>query len=262
MPLSYRENRLQHVGRVTAWFAPCLLLLLPSLGVLAGDGQTVPKKAAAPLDFGRDVRPILSANCFACHGQDSEARKAGLRLDLAEGAFAVNEDGRQAVKPGDPGQSEAWRRLTTSDEGEVMPPPESHKSVNPDERGLIRRWIEAGAPYQKPWAFEPPAKVPPPDPGGGPGVGRMPIDAFIGARLAREGMGFSPEADRPTLIRRATLALTGLPPTPGELDAALSDPSIEWYEKLVDRLLASPPYGEQMARHWLDVARYGDTPTA
>ena len=235
--------------RSAFWGVPVLTLV--AAGWSAGESGAV--------TFNQHIRPILSDRCFQCHGRDAAKRKADLRLDVPEGAFAVNEHGRQAIKPGDVAQSELWRRVTAIDPDEVMPPPETHKSVTSAERSLIRKWIEQGAPYQKPWSFEPPGKSAPPELPISAGIGRTPIDAFLQTRLEKEGLAPSPEADRPTLIRRACIALTGLPPTLDELDIALSDPAVEWYERLVDRLLASPHYGEQMARHWLDVARYGDT---
>jgi Protein of unknown function (DUF1553)/Protein of unknown function (DUF1549)/Planctomycete cytochrome C len=203
--------------------------------------------AAEDISFNEEIRPILSDKCFACHGFDAKKRKAGLRLDTFEGATADNE-GSRAIVPGDLAKSELWRRVTTKDEDDVMPPPDSQKTLSEKERALLKQWIEQGAKYQKHWAFEPPAKAP----GGS-------IDAFVKARLSRDGLMLSPEADKPTLIRRVAFALTGLPPTLAELDAFLADNSPDAYAKLVERYLASPRYGEEMARHWLDVARYADT---
>ena len=208
--------------------------------------------ADRPVEFNRDVRPILSDKCFACHGFDPKKRKADLRLDTFEGATRDN-DGTRAVVPGDLGQSELWKRITTTDEGDVMPPPKSHKTLSEAEKQTLKRWIEQGAKYQKHWSFEPIGKPAVPQGAGNP------VDAFLLARLGREGLKFSPEADRPTLIRRVAFALTGLPPTPAEVDEFLGDKSPSAYERMVDRYLASPRYGEEMARHWLDVARYGDT---
>ncbi len=210
------------------------------------------------VQFNRDIRPVLSDKCFACHGFDPAKRKAGLRLDVAEGALGVGKSGRVAIRPGDLEGSEVWRRLVTTDPDDLMPPKESHKQVTPAERELIRRWIEAGALYQRHWSFEPPVAVtlPATTPGGAP---LHPVDALLGERLAREGLAFGPEADRPTLIRRVTFDLTGLPPTLAEVDAFLADPGPGAYGRLVERLLDSPRYGEQLARHWLDVARYADT---
>lgn len=209
------------------------------------------------LSFNKDIRPILSDKCFACHGFDAKHREAGLRLDTPEGAYA-NHDGIIAIKPGDLQKSEAWLLINSDDPDEVMPPPKSHKTLSKAEKDTIRKWIEQGAPYQRHWAFEPQVKYAPP----APATGMQPrniVDTFILDRLKKENLAPQPEADRETLIRRVTLALTGLPPKTEEVDAFLADASPNAYEKVVDRLLASPRYGEQMARHWLDVARYGDT---
>ncbi len=209
--------------------------------------------AAGPLQFNRDIRPILSENCFACHGFDAEERKADLRLDVQEEAFKPDKHGFRPIVPGNPAESLVWERISTTDEDEVMPPPKSHKILSQDQKATIRRWIEEGAPWQEHWAFEAPRKPAVPD-----GAGSV-IDLFIAAPLRADGMDFSPEADRPTLVRRVSMALRGLPPTIGEVDEFLADTEPEAYERMVDRFLASPHYGEEMARHWLDVARYADT---
>jgi len=211
-------------------------------------------EAAPKLDFNRDIRPILSDNCFACHGFDAKKRKADLRLDNAEGAYAVI-DGVQAVKPGDPEASELIKRILSKDPEEVMPPPDSHKKLTQAQVDTLRRWIAEGAGYRKHWSFEPPSR--PPVPGGGEGL--SPIDAFLREELAKHGLKPSPEADRERLIRRVTLDLTGLPPTPAEVDAFLADSAPGAYKRVVDRLLGSVRYGEHMARGWLDAARYADT---
>ncbi len=228
---------------------PLGLALAVALGSLA------PVALAAPVTFNRDIRPILSDNCFACHGFDAKKRKAGLRLDTAEGAYAANKEGKVAIKPGDPAASDLWARLNTADADDVMPPPETHKQLTAAQKALVKRWIEEGASYQKHWAFEPIAQPAVPEL---KGVGN-PVDRFIRARLAEEKLPSVPEADRVTLIRRASFDLRGLPPTPAEVDQFLADRRPDAYERLVDRLLDSPHYGEQMAKHWLDVARYADT---
>jgi hypothetical protein len=204
--------------------------------------------AAEPLSFNKDIRPILSDTCFACHGIDSKHREAKLRLDTPEGAFAERKDGGAAIVPGKPDESLAWQRITTDDPDDIMPPEDSHKVLKPEQRETIRLWIEQGAPYQKHWAFEAPVKP--------AGAG---IDHFVREALVSKGLDLSSEADRPTLIRRASMALTGLPPTIAETDAFLADTAEGAYERMVDHYLASQHYGEEMARHWLDVARYGDT---
>jgi len=207
--------------------------------------------------FNRDIRPILSDNCFPCHGFDVGKRKADLRLDLAEGAAAVHK-GHQAVKPGDLAASEAWRRVTSSDPKALMPPPASGKKLKPEQLALLRQWILEGAVYQKHWAFEPPVRpeLPSVTDTNWP---RNDVDRFILAALEKRNLAPSREASKETLLRRVTLDLTGLPPTLEELDSFLRDESPEAYERVVDRLLGSPRYGEQMARHWLDIARYGDS---
>ena len=207
--------------------------------------------AAEPSTFNRDIRPILSEHCFACHGLDEKHRQAELRLDLPDTAFARNESGDAAIVPGDPEASLAWSRIVATDPDEIMPPPDSHKKLEPQEKALIRRWIEQGARYQKHWAFEVPVKPAKPLRDG--------IDHFVGQALLKEGLNFSPEADRPTLIRRVSMALTGLPPALRDVDVYLEDTTEDAYERMVDRYLRSPHFGEEMARHWLDVARYGDT---
>lgn len=207
--------------------------------------------------FNRDIRPILSDACFQCHGFDAGARKADLRLDTFEGATAVRQ-GRQAVQPGDLTSSEVWRRITSTDQSIKMPPPDSGKKLIPSQVALLKQWIEGGAKYQKHWAFEPPQRSEPPAVKQAEWP-RNDMDRFILAKLEALQLTPSPEASRETLIRRVTLDLTGLPPTLEEVDAFLADRNANAYERLVDRLLASPRYGEHMARYWLDLARYGDT---
>ena len=210
-------------------------------------------QAEAPINFNRDIRPILSDKCFACHGFDEETREAKLRLDTPEGAFRKKKRGKSAIVPGKPEESGSWLRITSDDEEEVMPPPDSHKSLNDEEKVLIKRWIEEGAIYQKHWAFEAPVKAEVPAGSGSE------IDRFVEAALKKDGWEFSPEADRETLIRRVSFALSGLPPTIQEVDDFLADKAEGAYERMVDRYLASPRHGEEMARYWLDAARYGDT---
>ncbi len=216
--------------------------------------------AAGKVNFNRDVRPILSDNCFACHGFDAKKRKADLRLDVPEGAFKANEDGEAPIKPGSPGASTVWQRIITTDADDLMPPADSHKKLSAAQRDILKRWIEEGAEYQPHWSFITP-KLPavPQVKDATASTVRNPIDAFIDQRLAEEGLKQNPEADKVTLIRRVTLDLTGLNPTPAEVDAFLADSSSQAYEKLVDRLLKSTRYGEHMGRHWLDLARYADT---
>ncbi len=243
---------------MSSWLKFSSVVLLYSAGCLILWG--IPEaKAANTVAFNRDIRPILSDNCFACHGFDSKKRKAGLRLDLAEGAFATNKEGVVAIKAGKPEQSELWKRLLSTDKDEQMPPPESHKKLEPAQKELIRRWIAEGAPYQKHWAFEPISQPVVPTVAGPKAAVQNPVDRFIRARLKLEGLKSSPEADRATLIRRVSFDLTGLPPTPAELDQFQSDKAPDAYERMVQRYMDSPRYGEHMAKYWLDVARYADT---
>lgn len=213
--------------------------------------------SAADLEFNRDVRPILSANCFACHGFDAKARKADLRLDVPEGAFA-ERDGATAIKPGDLARSAVWERITSTDPDLVMPPPSSRKALTAAQKETLKRWIEQGAPYQKHWAFERPVAAAEPAVQNAAWA-RTPVDRFLLAKMEAAGLAPRPAADRPTLIRRVAFTLTGLPPTLAEVDAYLADTADGAYERMVDRYLQSPRYGEEMARHWLDVARYADT---
>lgn len=210
--------------------------------------------AAADPDFNRDVRPILAGKCFKCHGPDEKSRKGDLRLD-SEAAAAKSG----AVVPGKPGQSELVRRIASTDEAEVMPPPAVKKPLTEREKQVLKDWVAAGAKYEPHWAFAPARRPPVPKVRSPRVTIRNPIDAFVLARLESEGLAPSPEADRYTLIRRVYLDLVGLPPTPEEVDAFVKDGSADAYEKVVDRLLASPHYGERWARRWLDLARYADT---
>ncbi|HEU5118306.1 MAG TPA: DUF1549 domain-containing protein, partial [Isosphaeraceae bacterium] len=224
----------------------------------AGAGRLRAEPAEPPVDYNRDIRPILSDNCYACHGFDEKQRKAGLRLDEAESALSKLKDGAQAVVPGKPEESELVFRVETDDETLHMPPKDFGKTLSAEQIALLRRWIEQGAPFARHWAFEPPKKpeIPQVSDASWP---RNEVDRFLLARLDQEGLKPSPEADRTTLIRRVTLDLAGLPPTPAEVAAFLADDRPNAYELLVDRLLESPRFGEHMARFWLDAARYGDT---
>ncbi|MFN4258760.1 MAG: PSD1 and planctomycete cytochrome C domain-containing protein [Gemmataceae bacterium] len=209
------------------------------------------------IDFNTHIRPILSDNCFACHGPDEKTRKGKLRLDT-DADFLADRGGYKLLVANDVNQSELFRRIVTSNPREQMPPPKSGKQLTAEQIALLKRWIEQGAEYRKHWAFIPPKRPELPKVKNTTWP-RNPLDYFILARLEQEGLQPSPEADRRTLIRRVTLDLTGLPPTPAEVEAFVNDPSPDAYEKVVDRLLASPRYGEHRARYWLDVARYGDT---
>jgi len=210
--------------------------------------------ASAELQFNEDIRPLLSNHCFHCHGPDEEERKAGLRLDTQEGAFLDN-DGVIGIVPGDPDASEIYYRIITDDEDDVMPPPKHGKPFTKDEAAIIKQWIEEGAAYETHWSYQKPTRPDVP----AKTVSDHPIDTFVNRRLEKEGLTFSPEADRNTLARRLALDLTGLPPSLEELESFLSDTTPEAYERYVDHLLDKPAYGEHWARMWLDIARYADS---
>lgn len=210
------------------------------------------KPAEKPVDFTREIRPLLSNSCFACHGPDEAERKADLRLDLREGAV----DDTEAIVPGDAEASSLLERILSTDSDEQMPPAgSSQPAFNKEQIELIRRWIDEGAEYADHWAYEKPESAPAPKLAGVD----HPVDAFVRQGLEEAGVAPSPEADRRTLIRRLSFDLTGLPPTPAEVAAFLADKSPNAYEKVVDRLLASPHYGERMTIAWLDLVRYADT---
>jgi hypothetical protein len=220
------------------------LLSLPLLGLFG----TV-RPAQAGLEFNRDIRPVLASKCYACHGPDEEKREAGLRLDVREEAV------KEAIKPGQPEQSPFWQRITAHDPDEVMPPPSSPKPLSDSERQLFRQWITEGAPYQQHWSFTPIQRPPVPA-----GDALNPIDAFVRAELAKQELQPAPQADPVTLLRRVSLDLTGLPPGPEDVRAFVQAGAGDAaYGSLVDRLLASPHFGERWGRHWLDVARYADS---
>ncbi len=209
---------------------------------------------SAEVDFNREIRPILAANCFACHGPDAAERKADLRLDTPEGAFAALGDHRPIVA-GKPDESELIRRISNADPDEVMPPAASGKKLTAEQIELVRRWVAEGARWKSHWAYESLRRPAPPQ----GNVAADAIDLFVLAKLTETGLAPSPEADRVTLIRRLSFDLLGLPPSPSEVDAFVADNAPDAYERLVDRLLASPHYGERMAMYWLDVVRFADT---
>jgi hypothetical protein len=219
-----------------------------------------PVFAAGPkrINYSRDIRPILSNSCYKCHGPDEKERKGGLRLDTKQGAYAKLESGDVAVVPGSSAKSALWQRLTAADRDVRMPPPDSGKTISGEQIELIKRWIDEGGEFHGHWSFLPPQHLPAPAIKQA-NLARNLIDRFVIARLEDEGLAPSAPADKATLIRRVTLDLTGLPPTLEEVDRFLADNSPNAYAKLVDRLLDSPQYGENMTRYWLDAARYGDT---
>ncbi|MEZ5364461.1 MAG: DUF1553 domain-containing protein [Bryobacterales bacterium] len=215
--------------------------------------------SAQEVKFNRDVRPILSDKCFACHGPDAQNRKTPLRLDTAEGASVALAGGGKAIVAGDPSVSVLIQRVKSDDPIRRMPPAyQGHDKLSDREIGVLERWIEQGGEFEGHWAFTPPTRPELPQVERADWV-RNPVDTFVMRGLERAGLQPSPEASKERLIRRVTLDLTGLPPTPAEIDAFLSDSSPDAYEKVVDRLLASPQYGERMASDWLDAARYADT---
>jgi hypothetical protein len=225
-----------------------------SLGLVWGTALSVTVGAASPpVSFSRDIRPILSENCYLCHGPDPGTRKAKLRLDIESGANA------KAIVPGKPDESELVRRISTSDADDHMPPAKSGKHLTPSQVESLRRWVAEGAKWESHWAYEPVRAVAPPPVEDSQASVRNPIDRFIGARLEKEGLKPSPEADRRTLIHRLSFDLTGLPPKPEDVEAFLKDQAADAYEKIAVRLLASPNYGERIAVWWLDLVRYADS---
>ncbi|MBN8248496.1 MAG: DUF1553 domain-containing protein, partial [Verrucomicrobia bacterium] len=213
---------------------------------------------AAPVDFNRDIRPILSDHCYACHGPDEKKRKGDLRLDRKEDAFRALNSGAHALIPGDVQRSTLVTRIRTSDPDDLMPPAETGKPLSEAQRTLLERWVSEGAPWQDHWAFVPPRRPEPP-PVRDTAWPRNELDRFVLARLEAQGLKPNPEADRATLLRRVTLDLTGLPPGIEAMDAFLADERPDAYEQTVDRLLGQPQYGERMATHWMDLARFADT---
>ena len=209
---------------------------------------SVPTTAYGQVDFARDVLPILSDKCFHCHGPDEAGRKGKLRLDTKDGALR-ERNGLAAVVPGKSGESELIRRITSKDADEVMPPPSANRTLTPKQIETLKAWVDGGAKWGKHWAFEP-VRV---------GHEAASVDSYLDAAMKREGLKPSLHASKDVWLRRVTFDLTGLPPTVGELDAFRKDTSLQAFETVVDRLLASPRYGERMAADWLDVARFADT---
>lgn len=229
--------------------------LLPIFVLAAGLARA---ESVAKVGFNHEIRPLLSDRCFVCHGPDDKTRESGLRLDTREGALKELSNGRRVINPGKPEESELIRRLESTDPSEKMPPADSHLTLTVAEIGLIRRWIEQGAEYERHWAFVTPKTPPVPDVRliGWP---RNEIDAFVLEKLEAQGLQPALEASREQLIRRLAFDLTGLPPSPADVEAFLKDNSPGAYEALVDKYLASESFGERMAGDWLDVARYADT---
>lgn len=222
-----------------------VLILWASMSSAQGEEQ--------PIQYNRDIRPILAETCFACHGPDSASRKADLRLDQRAAALEMS-----AIEPGHPELSEIIRRITSADPAEVMPPPETKKTLTAAQKDLLTRWVQQGAEYQLHWSFIAPVKVDPPAVKQVAAV-RNPIDQFILAQVEEAGLTPAPEADRRTLVRRVSLDLTGLPPTPALVEDFLKDTRPDAYEILVDKLMSSAAWGEHRGRYWLDYARYADS---
>ncbi len=232
----------------SGWLFPACLLL----GLVPSGGH------GAEIDFSRQVRPILAQYCFKCHGPDDLQRQAGLRLDQREAAVAPAESGARAIVPGQAATSELLRRIDSPDEDQVMPPPATKKKLTNEERAILRQWVTEGARYQPHWSFLPPQQAAPPAVQQRPWP-LVPFDPYVLAKLEQRQWSPNPVADRYTLVRRLYLDLLGLPPTPTAADDFVADQEPDAYERLVDRLLASPSYGERWARRWLDLARYADT---
>ena len=229
-------------------------LIRPSVALALATSMAASAGAAdRPLEFNRDVRPILAEHCFACHGPDSAGRKADLRLDKREAAVKSG-----AIVPGDPVESEIIDRVNSAEADKVMPPPKAHKELSKAQKETLRQWVAEGAEYQQHWSLIAPTRPNPPVVKDASWA-RNPIDAFILAGLEAKGLRPNPEADRRSLARRAALDITGLPPAPADVEAFVADASPDAYEKYVDKLMASPRWGEHRARYWLDAARYADS---
>ncbi len=235
----------------------CFFLLAPVLLKWMAAASALAAASSAEADFSRDILPIVSDNCYHCHGPDEKARKAKLRFDTKEGAFRT-KDGKAVIVPGQSAESELVRRIMSTDPDEVMPPPDSNRKLTPKQIEMLKRWVDQGAKWSQHWAFAPPKRSDLPKTKL-QNWSRTGVDPFILARLEKEGIEPSPEARKEILIRRVTLDLTGLPPTPSEIDSFIADTSLNAFERLVDRLLDSPRYGERMATDWLDISRYADT---
>ena len=230
-----------------------MVLCLPALRAWQAPSNP-PEK---PVDFDHDIRPILSDTCFSCHGPEEDGRQGNLRLDTKEGVF-TDRGGYQIIVPGNSAASRLYQRISAADKATRMPPPWADRTLTPRHIELIREWINQGAKWESHWSFDPPKRPALPEVKDKTWP-KNPIDKFTLARLGAEGLKPSPEADKATLLRRVSFDLTGLPPTPAEVDSFLADHSPDAYEKRVDELLKSPHYGERMAMQWLDLARYSDT---
>jgi hypothetical protein len=248
---------MSHIRFITRFIGGHITTAVAGIALLVVGAGAV--RAAESIHFNRDVRPILSANCFACHGPDANKRKAGLRLDVKESLFERTSKREPAIVPGKLKESELWSRITTTDLDDRMPPVDSHKELKRQQVETLRNWILAGAPWEGHWAFVKPERPRVPDPAGQKSSIKNPIDSFVFARLQSKGLMPNPAADKRSLARRVYLDATGLPPRPEEVSAFVNDQAADAYDKLVKKLLASPRWGEHRARYWLDAARYADT---
>ncbi len=244
--------RLPHIAGIFLVKSPLIILAGRGFALALALSGVAPVSAAPKVDFNREVRPLLSDNCFACHGNDTTKIKGKLRLDHRDTALAAAKSGKLAIVPGKPAESELVRRIFTADPDDLMPPAESRKTLTPAQKETLRRWIAEGAEFQGHWSYQPPVKADAP-------AGSAAIDQLVRQRLQQSALQPAPEADRRTLARRLYFDLTGLPPTPDEVGAFERDTVPGAYERLVEHLLASPHYGERMAQGWLDVARFADT---
>ncbi len=258
-----KKSKMRGQGRTWikagVWAAALLTLCV---GVQAGEvsarrNSARPSASNGKLSYNRDIRPILSDNCFACHGPDKNTREAKLRLDVREEAIKKRRHGH-AIVPNSSAKSLVAKLILTNDPEDIMPPEDSTKKLTAEQKALIKRWIDEGAEYDPHWAYIPPKRFSVPKVAEAAWA-KNPIDGFVFQRLKALKLTPSKEADRRTLIRRLSFDLTGLPPTAKEVEAFVADKDPKAYEKLVDRLLASPHYGERMAMHWLDLVRYADT---
>ncbi len=240
---------------LAALFAFAMVALATPAPAPAADGGALPDEVS----FNRDIRPVLSENCYACHGFDKAKRKADLRLDTKEGGYAELEEGGHPLVAGEPEKSHVFVRITTDDEDDVMPPRKSGKKLTARQVALIKKWIEQGAEYQPHWSYIRPERPAVPEVETDAGLLLGQVDALIQAKLRETELAPSGEADRATLIRRLSFDLTGLPPDPDNVDAFIADARPDAYERLVDQLLASPRYGERWGRHWLDVVHFGES---
>ncbi|MHB8635388.1 MAG: DUF1553 domain-containing protein [Fimbriimonadaceae bacterium] len=249
---------LTRLAQTTLWLASGSLVCFAAFVAPAKSKTLVKPPGEEKIDFNRDIRPILANKCLSCHGQDPEAVQGGLKLNVRASAISKLDTGHFAIVPGHPEQSEVIRRITSKDPDVMMPPPDSNKTLSDDDRATLRKWIVEGAEYKEHWGFVLPVRWPLPAVKL-KGWVRNPIDTFALSKLESYGLKPSPEADKATMLRRVSLDITGLPPTPEELHSYLADKSPDAYEKEVDRLLASPRYAERMAMDWMDYARYADS---